>query len=61
MVRRLYNPRAIFMEFGGAFDNAKKYIEGGHIAGQGKGSPAHKLRLQAIRSAIPAKMSLVLH
>ncbi|HHX36368.1 MAG TPA: sodium-translocating pyrophosphatase [Clostridiaceae bacterium] len=36
-------PRAIFMgNSGGAFDNAKKYIEGGHIAGQGKGSPAHK-------------------
>lgn len=36
-------PRAIFMgNSGGAFDNAKKYIESGAIEGQGKGSPAHK-------------------
>lgn len=36
-------PRAIFMgNSGGAFDNAKKYIEAGNIEGQGKGSPAHK-------------------
>lgn len=36
-------PRAIFMgNSGGAFDNAKKYIEGENIAGHGKGSPAHK-------------------
>ena len=36
-------PRAIFMgNSGGAFDNAKKYIEGGHLEGAGKGSPAHK-------------------
>lgn len=27
---------------GGAFDNAKKYIESGAIHGSGKGSPAHK-------------------
>ena len=36
-------PRAIFMgNSGGAFDNAKKYIESRAIEGQGKGSPAHK-------------------
>ena len=36
-------PRAIFMgNSGGAFDNAKKYIEGENIKGHGKGSPAHK-------------------
>ncbi len=36
-------PRAIFMgNSGGAFDNAKKYIESGNIPGHGKGSPAHK-------------------
>ena len=36
-------PRALFMgNSGGAFDNAKKYIESGAIAGHGKGSPAHK-------------------
>ncbi len=36
-------PRAIFMgNSGGAFDNAKKYIEGGNIPGHGKGTPAHK-------------------
>ena len=36
-------PRAIFMgNSGGAFDNAKKYIEGGLIEGCGKGYPAHK-------------------
>ena len=36
-------PRAIFMgNSGGAFDNAKKYIESGAIAGHGKGSAAHK-------------------
>ena len=27
---------------GGAFDNAKKYIESGMLEGAGKGSPAHK-------------------
>ena len=36
-------PRAIFMgNSGGAFDNAKKYIEGENIPGHGKGSAAHK-------------------
>ena len=36
-------PRAIFMgNSGGAFDNAKKYIESGAIPGHGKGSAAHK-------------------
>ena len=36
-------PRALFMgNSGGAFDNAKKYIEAGKLAGHGKGSAAHK-------------------
>ncbi|MBR5026987.1 sodium-translocating pyrophosphatase [Candidatus Saccharibacteria bacterium] len=36
-------PKAIFMgNSGGAFDNAKKYIEGGNLEGYGKGSAAHK-------------------
>ena len=36
-------PRAIFMgNSGGAFDNAKKYIEQGKLLGHGKGSAAHK-------------------
>ncbi len=36
-------PRAIFMgNSGGAFDNAKKYIESGALEGYGKGSHAHK-------------------
>ncbi len=36
-------PKAIFMgNSGGAFDNAKKYIEGGNLEGHGKGSAAHK-------------------
>ena len=36
-------PRAIFMgNSGGAFDNAKKYIEQGMLKGHAKGSPAHK-------------------
>ena len=36
-------PRAIFMgNSGGAFDNAKKYIESGALEGHGKGSAAHK-------------------
>ena len=36
-------PRAIFMgNSGGAFDNAKKYIESGAVEGHGKGTPAHK-------------------
>ena len=35
--------RAIFMgNSGGAFDNAKKYVESGALAGYGKGSDAHK-------------------
>lgn len=36
-------PRAIFMgNSGGAFDNAKKYVEAGLLEGHGKGSDAHK-------------------
>ncbi len=36
-------PRALFMgNSGGAFDNAKKYIESGLLKGHGKGTPAHK-------------------
>ena len=36
-------PRAIFMgNSGGAFDNAKKYIESGALEGHSKGSAAHK-------------------
>ena len=36
-------PRALFMgNSGGAFDNAKKYIESGALEGHGKGTPAHK-------------------
>lgn len=36
-------PRALFMgNSGGAFDNAKKYIESGALKGYGKGSAAHK-------------------
>lgn len=36
-------PRAIFMgNSGGAFDNAKKFIESGQLEGHGKGSAAHK-------------------
>ena len=36
-------PRALFMgNSGGAFDNAKKYIESGALEGHGKGSAAHK-------------------
>ena len=36
-------PRALFMgNSGGAFDNAKKYIESGALQGFGKGSAAHK-------------------
>ena len=36
-------PRALFMgNSGGAFDNAKKYIESGSLEGHGKGTPAHK-------------------
>ncbi|MBR1814979.1 MAG: sodium/proton-translocating pyrophosphatase, partial [Lachnospiraceae bacterium] len=36
-------PRALFMgNSGGAFDNAKKYIEAGSLEGYGKGSSAHK-------------------
>ncbi len=36
-------PKAIFMgNSGGAFDNAKKYIESGALEGHGKGSKAHK-------------------
>ncbi|MBQ8161802.1 MAG: sodium-translocating pyrophosphatase [Clostridia bacterium] len=36
-------PRALFMgNSGGAFDNAKKYIESGALRGYGKGTAAHK-------------------
>jgi K(+)-stimulated pyrophosphate-energized sodium pump len=36
-------PKAIFMgNSGGAFDNAKKYVESGQLEGHPKGSAAHK-------------------
>ncbi len=36
-------PRAVFMgNSGGAFDNAKKFVESGLLKGHNKGSPAHK-------------------
>lgn len=36
-------PKAIFMgNSGGAFDNAKKYVESGQLEGHSKGSAAHK-------------------
>ena len=36
-------PRAIFMgNSGGAFDNAKKFVESGQLNGHPKGSAAHK-------------------
>lgn len=36
-------PRAVFMgNSGGAFDNAKKFVESGQLEGHGKGSAAHK-------------------
>ena len=36
-------PRAIYMgNSGGAFDNAKKYVESGALKGHGKGTAAHK-------------------
>jgi K(+)-stimulated pyrophosphate-energized sodium pump len=36
-------PRAVFMgNSGGAFDNAKKYVESGQLEGYPKGSKAHK-------------------
>ena len=36
-------PRALFVgNSGGAFDNAKKYIESGALIGHGKGTAAHK-------------------
>lgn len=36
-------PRAVFMgNSGGAFDNAKKYVESGQLVGHSKGSAAHK-------------------
>ena len=36
-------PRAIFMgNSGGAWDNAKKFVEAGLLEGYGKGSDAHK-------------------
>ena len=55
-------PRAIFMgNSGGAFDNAKKYIEGGSIPGHGKGTAAHKAAVPEIRSVIPARMLWVWH
>lgn len=51
-------PRAIFMgNSGGAFDNAKKYIESGMLKGHGKKSPAHKAAPSlAIPWATPARM-----